>query len=300
MRECEGWHPRPHECEGWHPRPHDRCPALCRRGRLPPPCYRRREEGVIDTSEPRAWEVLFEIHDGLPREAPGDEASARRALGLLHGLPREPLVLDLGSGPGAATALLARETGGRVVGLDLHAPFLRELEQRARRAGVGSLVHAVRADMGCPPFASRSFDLVWSEGALHSVGFDRGLAIARDLLRPGAHLVATEAVWLDPDPPAEVRRWWQGEYPAIAPVNAKLEAIAAAGLAVLGHFSLPAAAWWEYYGPLEARLVELRRRHAGDAVALDVLEEARVEVEMYRRFGSSYGYELFVCRLFNF
>lgn len=240
--------------------------------------------------------MFFEIHDGLPREAPGDEASARRALGLLCGLPREPLVLDLGCGPGAATALLARETGGRVVGLDLHAPFLRELEQRARRAGIGSRVHAVRADMGCPPFAPGTFDLVWSEGALYSVGFDRGLAIARGLLRQGGHLVATEAVWLVPEPPDEVRRWWEGEYPAIAPVEVTLAMVAAAGLEVLGHFSLPAAAWWEYYGPLEARLAELRRRHAANAVALEVLEEARVEVEMYRRFGSSYGYQLFACR----
>lgn len=261
-----------------------------------PSCYRRRKEAFIDSNDPRSWEVFFEIHDGLPREAPGDEASARRALGLLCGLPREPLVLDLGCGPGAATALLARETGGRVVGLDLHAPFLRELEQRARRAGIGSRVHAVRADMGCPPFAPGTFDLVWSEGALYSVGFDRGLAIARGLLRQGGHLVATEAVWLVPEPPDEVRRWWEGEYPAIAPVEVTLAMVAAAGLEVLGHFSLPAAAWWEYYGPLEARLAELRRRHAANAVALEVLEEARVEVEMYRRFGSSYGYQLFACR----
>jgi SAM-dependent methyltransferase len=182
-----------------------------------------------------------------------------------------------------------------VLGLDLHAPFLRELEERARRAGLGPQVHAVRADMGRAPFAPGSFDLVWSEGALYSVGFSRGLEIACGLLRPGGHLVATEPVWLDRDPPAEIRRWWEGECPAIAPVEATLALVAAAGLAVLGHFSLPASTWWEYYGPLEARLAELRRRHAGDAVALEVLDEARVEVEMYRRFGSSYGYELFVC-----
>jgi len=271
-------------------------PAPHPRGRLRPACYRRREEAVIDTSDPRHWKVFFEIHDGLPREAPGDEAAARRALGLLRGLPLEPLVLDLGCGPGAATALLARETGGRVLGLDLHAPFLRALQRRADRAGVGPQVHAVRADMGRPPFAPATFDLVWSEGALYNVGFDRGLAIACGLLRPGGHLVATEAVWLVTEPPDEVRRWWEGEYPAIAPVDAKLEVIAAAGLEVLGHFSLRAAAWWEYYGPLEARLAGLRRRHAGDALALAVLEEAQVEVEMYRRFGSSYGYQLFACR----
>ena len=250
----------------------------------------------MDMSDPRYMEVFFQIHDGLPREAPGDEASARRALAALGDLPPEPLVLDLGCGPGAATPLLARETGGHVVGLDLHGPFLREVGRRARQAGVGSRVHAVHGNMEGPPFAPATFDLVWSEGALYSVGFGRGLGIARDLLRPGGHLVASEAVWLVSEPPEEIRRWWQGEYPAIAPVSATLDAVAASGLSVLEHFALPASAWWEYYDPLQARLAELRQRHTGDAFALEVLEEARVEADMYRRFGWSYGYELFICR----
>lgn len=241
-------------------------------------------------------EIFFQIHDGLPREAPGDDASVRRALATVRDLPLEPLILDLGCGPGAATALLASETGGRVVGLDLHGPFLRDLRERSRKAGVGTRVHAVHGNMESPPFAPATFDLVWSEGALYSVGFGRGLGIAHDLLRPGGHLVASEAVWLASDPPEEVHRWWHAEYPDIASVDATLEVVAASGLAVLEHFTLPAGAWWQYYEPLQARLAELRQRHAGDAVALEVLDDARVEVEMYRRFGWAYGYELFICR----
>lgn len=250
----------------------------------------------MDASDPRYREVFFQIHDGLPREAPGDEASTRRALAGLRGLPRNPLILDLGCGPGAVTPLLARETGGRVVGLDLHGPFLRDVRRRARQAGVGTRVHAVSGNMESLPFSPGTFDLVWSEGALYSVGFDRGLRISRDVLRPGGHLVATEAVWLESEPPGEIRRWWEAEYPAIAPVSATLDVIAATGLSVIEHFTLPASAWCEYYDPLTARLEELRLRHADDACTLAVLEEARVEVDMHRRFGSSYGYELFICQ----
>jgi hypothetical protein len=150
--------------------------------------------------------------------------------------------------------------------------------------------------MESAPFAPGIFDLVWSEGALYSVGFQRGLEIAHELLKAGGHLAATEAVWLEAEPPEEVRTWWQAEYPAITTADANLALIDDAGFVTLDHFTLPAAAWWAYYEPLESRLEELRRRHSGDAVALHVLDEAQTEVDMYRRYGRSYGYEFFVCR----
>ncbi len=109
--------------------------------------------------------------------------------------------------------------GGRVVGLELHAPFLREMRERAHREGLGPRVCGVHANMEAPPFAAASFDLVWCEGGLYNVGFRRGLEICRDLLSPGGHLAATEAVWLDPEPVGKVRRWWDGEYPGITSIE---------------------------------------------------------------------------------
>jgi len=182
------------------------------------------------------------------------------------------------------------------VGLDLHRPFLHEVRRRAADAGLESRVQAVHGNMKSPPFAPGTFDLVWSEGALYNVGFPQGIETCRELLKPGGCLAATEAVWLEAEPPEEIRRWWQTDYPAIATVDANLEVIAEAGFIVLDHFTLPAGAWWEYYGPLEKKLEGLRRRHADDPVALEVLEEAQVEVDMYRSHGRSYGYEFFICR----
>jgi SAM-dependent methyltransferase len=255
-----------------------------------------RAEGVINTGSARSRHVFFEIHSGLPREAPGEEASTERALDSLPPLGPGARVLDLGCGPGSATPLLARRADSYVAALDLHGPFLHEARVRARDAGVESRVGVVHANMGSPPFASSTFDLVWSEGALYSVGFARGLGIARDLLRPGGHLAATEAVWLTTEPEPEVRRFWETEYPDLATVDATLDRVREAGFVLVDHFTLPESSWWAYYGPLEERLRELRRRHAGDEVALAVVDEAQAEVEMYRRHGGSYGYEMFVCR----
>ena len=63
----------------------------------------------LEVSEPtpRFWEIFFELFEGLPRQGPGNRASAERALGLCRGLPPAPAVLDLGCGVGGQTLHLA-------------------------------------------------------------------------------------------------------------------------------------------------------------------------------------------------
>jgi SAM-dependent methyltransferase len=215
---------------------------------------------------------------------------------MVPGLPSDPLVLDLACGPGAATLLLAAETGGRVAALDLHRPFLHEVATRARREGVGSRVFPIHANMESLPFQAERFDLVWSEGALYNVGFSRGLDVCREILKPGTCLAATEVVWLEDEPPTEARAWWETEYPGIAGIGRNIRIIEESGLDLLGHFTLPENAWWDYYRPIEDRLAVLREKHYRHRSALDVIDDAQIEIDMFRRHRGSYGYEFFVCQ----
>ncbi len=52
-------------------------------------------------------ELFFEIHSGLPREGPGDDASTRKAFSMVPSLPASPLILDIGCGPGMQTLELS-------------------------------------------------------------------------------------------------------------------------------------------------------------------------------------------------
>jgi len=246
--------------------------------------------------EATARSLFFEIYRNLPRAGPGDADSMRRAFAMMRHLPTRPRVLDVGCGPGWATLELASITGGSVTAFDLHLPFVVRLASAAQTTGVASCVGAVCADMRMAPFMANSFDLVWSEGALYSIGFREGLAVCRDLARPGGYVAATEVVWTVPEPPDEVRRWWEAEYPAIASVNDKAAGVASAGLDLIGHFTLPAQAWLDnYYKPMHARLAELRDAWVHDPIALQVLEVHEHEILMYERFGHTYGYEFFVA-----
>jgi hypothetical protein len=70
-----------------------------------------------------------------------------------------------------------------------------------------------------------------------------------------------------------------------------------AGYRLIGHFTLPESAWWDYYTPIEKRIPLLRDRYAGDQEAQDFLDASQEESDMYRKHSSDYGYVFYVMRL---
>lgn len=235
--------------------------------------------------------VFWRAHDGLPREAPGSEATTALLLGLLGDLSPSPRVLDVGCGTGPASVPLARLTGGHVTAVDLHEPFLTALRERAAAAGVADRVTPLRASMDALPLADASVDLLWAEGSAYVVGVDTALASWRRLLAPGGAVVLTEAEWLTPDPAPGARDFWAA-YPGMRTTAANVAAMQAAGWTVHATYVLPEGDWQEYYGPLGARLEQLR----GEGVADDLLAQVGVEIGVRAAYGADYGYTAYVLR----
>ena len=101
----------------------------------------------------------------------------------------------------------------------------------------------------------------------------------------------TELTWLTDSPPPEAAAFWAANYPAMRDEAANRAAIQAAGYVPLDSFALPGAAWWdEYYAPLLARINRLRVDYPDDQEWAAVLDASEAEIELYRRFGDSYGY----------
>ena len=240
--------------------------------------------------------MFFEVHSDLPREGPGNRESTARALRLASPLPRDPLIVDVGCGPGAQTLdLAALVPDARIVAFDAHPPFLDELRHRAAAAGVADRIDVRRADMRALPCAPHSIDLLWCEGAAYVLGIPEALRLWKPLLKPGGRVALTEPVWLTEDaPPDSVLKNWES-YPAMTSVDANRTIIERAGLKLLGDFTLPEAAWWDdYYGPLEARAKALSRKYAGDPIAGGVLKDVYAELAAYRNHSSCFGYQFFV------
>ena len=146
-------------------------------------------------------------------------------------------------------------------------------------------------------FAHDSFDLIWCEGAIYKVGVEVGLRDWRRLLRRNGHVAFTEVCWRKTVPPAECAAYWNREYPAVLDTAALLEVIEACGYGTVGHFPLPASAWWdEYYRPLQDNVTAFRKRYRDAPDAQELADQVQEEIDMWHAYSDFYGYEFFVLQ----
>ncbi len=254
----------------------------------------------MDFDNPRVREAFFAVYEGIPRGGPGDTACTLRALEAASPLPPAATIADFGCGPGPQTLVLAEHgpPDATIVAIDNHPPFVAMLDSALGERQLRPRVTAMVGDMTDPPFDPASLDLIWSEGAAYFMGsLGQALVGWRPLLREGGVIAVTEATWLRGDPPAELRRFWDEEYPGMCDVDGALAQIDGAGFDCLERFTLPESTWLvDFFGPMEQRLDQLERQHATDDLALAVFAECRDEIETYRRHSDTYGYTFFVMR----
>ena len=223
-------------------------------------------------------DIFFEIHKDLPREGPGRNQYTQMAFQMIPKLEK-PRILDIGCGPGAPTLELVRLSGGKVIGVDIHQPYLDQLKKKIHESGLQDRVQVINRSMFELDFPEQSFDIVWSEGAIFVIGFERGLKEWRWLIKPSGFLVVHEVTWLQPNPPQEILDYWKREYPGISDIPQKISQIIACGYELVGHFPLPEDAWWiEYYRPLEKRIQTLRKKFFSDSNAMAVLDQQQQEI----------------------
>jgi SAM-dependent methyltransferase len=242
-------------------------------------------------------EIFWEVHSGLPQEAPGSDEMTAKAIAMANGLPADPLILDIGCGPGRQTIVLVQQTGGRVMALDNHQPFLDELARRVFARGLGDRVATINGSMLDMSFGMESFDMIWSEGAIYIMGFELGLRVFWPLLKPGGTVAVSELAWFTDQPSAEAKQFWSEGYPAMTSVAKNLDTIKSVGYELTGHFALPDSAWVDgYYGPLRERIDQLRGKYAGDATKLSRLDEEEAEITMFDKHSAEYGYDFYIMR----
>ena len=154
-----------------------------------------------------------------------------------------------------------------------------------------------QASMEDLPFEPATFDLIWSEGAIYNMGFDKGIRYWRQFLKPGGYLAVSEISWLREDRPAELEAYWQNAYPEIDTVSGKIRVLESAGYSPLAHFVLPPSCWLDnYYQPLQSRASAFLERHNHSEEAAALLASDAEEIAMYQRYQDYYSYGFYLAR----
>ena len=112
----------------------------------------------------------------------------REAFRMLPQMDR-PRILDIGCGAGIPTLELARLSQGEIIAIDIDQPALDIFARKIEEAGLTHRVQAINCSIFDMDFPDESFDIIWSEGSIYAIGFERGLREWRRLLKPGGFIV---------------------------------------------------------------------------------------------------------------
>jgi ubiquinone/menaquinone biosynthesis C-methylase UbiE len=106
----------------------------------------------------------------------------RRAFRMLPKLDK-PRILDVGCGSGVPTMELTRLGQGEVIGIDIDQPALDKLNRKIKEAGFSNQVQVVNGSILDMSFPDENFDIIWSEGSIFVIGFERGIRAWKRFLK---------------------------------------------------------------------------------------------------------------------
>ena len=175
----------------------------------------------------------------------------------------KPRILDVGCGSGVPTLELARLSHGEVIGIDIDQNALDKLASRIPDSGFSDWVKALNCSFINMDFPDDSFDIIWSEGSIYAIGFEKGLREWKRFLRPGGFMVIHDE---------------QGN------VSEKLEQISKCGYELLGYFLLSKETWWiEYFAHLQKLITEAQTTCSNNLKVLEDIQEAQEELDMFTK-----------------
>ncbi len=180
----------------------------------------------------------------------------------------KPRILDIGCGSGVPTMELAKLSDGEVIGIDIDQESLDRLSRKIEQEGLTNRVKAVKCSLINIKFPDNSFDIIWAEGSITSLGVEKSLRGWNRILKPKGFMVIHD----------EIKHFFK-----------KRDKVASCGYKMIEHFSLPEEAWWEeYYSPLESRIKELYKKYSNDPDALKVLNMHQTEIDIVKASPKSF------------
>ena len=191
--------------------------------------------------------------------------------------------------------VLAQNTEAGLTALDLYAGSIDTLNVRAGKLGLQNRVRGVVGSMDDLPFQNDEFDLIWSEGAIANIGFEKGLNHWKRFLKKGGYVAVTYESWFTDERPAEIEKWWTDAVPEMNTIAYNISVMQKSGYIPVAMFALPEYCWIDnYFIPQKPRQEEFLKKHAGNKTVENMMAFMRREFDLYLKYKQYYGYVFYI------
>lgn len=241
------------------------------------------------------FNLICEYFSGVERQGPGSPEATLKALSFIDNLSDNSRIVDLGCGTGGQTITLAQNAPGQITGLDLFPQFIDIFNRKAKQLGLSDRVEGIIGSMDDLPFEKESLDLIWSEGAIYNIGFERGLNEWRKYLKTGGYIAVSDASWFTDERPGEIEKFWLDAVPEMNTISHNISVMQKAGYHLVAAFTLPENCWTEnFYIPCSKIQEAFLKKHAGNKMAEELIAGQRHEAALYNKYKEFYGYVFYI------
>jgi ubiquinone/menaquinone biosynthesis C-methylase UbiE len=238
--------------------------------------------------------IIYDFFSNSERQGPGSSEETLRALSFINGLTEKSKIADIGCGTGGQTMVLGQNTPCEIIGVDVWSDFIDQFNQNAQSKNLQNRVKGIVGNMENLPFEEEELDLIWSEGAIYNIGFERGLNEWRKFLKKGGYIAVTENTWFSEERPAEIQDFWQKAYPEIDTIPNKVAQMQKAGYIPIATYVLPETIWTAYYTWQTLRREAFLKKYSGNKAVEEFIDAQRYEAELYYKYKEYYGYVFYI------
>jgi SAM-dependent methyltransferase len=249
----------------------------------------------MENVQPSMYDLLIESHIGLDRQGPGNPEITIKALSFLDDIDEISRVLDLACGTGGQTMVLAQNITGNIIGIDLCPDFINIFNNNAKKLNLQERVNGIVGSMDDLSFQKEEFDLIWSEGAIDSIGFEKGITYWNRFLKKNGYIAVSCPTWFTDERPAEIEKFWVDAVNGLGTIGDNISTMGRAGYNFVAAFTLPEKCWTDnYFIPLETAGKALLKKYSGNKNVEEFIENNKYEVELFSKYKRYYGYIFYV------
>jgi ubiquinone/menaquinone biosynthesis C-methylase UbiE len=243
------------------------------------------------------FNLICEYYSSVERQGPGSPEVTIKALSFIDNLTDESRIADIGCGTGGQTMVMAQHVPGSITGIDLFPTFIDLFNFNACQLNLQNRVKGLVGSMDNLPFQAEELDLIWSEGAIYNIGYERGLNDWRKFIKTGGYVSVSEVSWFTEKRPAEIDDFWQDAYAEIDTIPNKVAQMVKAGYLPVATFILPENCWTEHFYTPQVKAQEaFLKKYAGNKTAEEFIATERHESQLYYRYKEYYGYVFYIGR----